>query len=136
MEPSQSVFFDASTLKKKLKEDLCKDRLPSYFVVLSLLALTSVSDEESYNVSDYYRTEGFCRNLSPKYENSRVCCADTTYNLINAMLRSTGREKSHLRNHHFHDPGVQCSLDRSLPRSLIAVDLGCCHVANNVNHRH
>ena len=25
MEPSKSVFFDASTLKKKLKEDLCKD---------------------------------------------------------------------------------------------------------------
>ncbi|CAE7282106.1 Sh, partial [Symbiodinium pilosum] len=64
MEPSQSVFFDASTLKKKLKEDLCKDRLPSYSVVLSLLALTSVSDEESYNVSDYYRTEGFCQQVA------------------------------------------------------------------------
>ncbi|CAE7233177.1 NaCP60E [Symbiodinium microadriaticum] len=43
-EPSKkSVFFDASTLKKKLKEDLCK---------------------ETYNVSDYYRNEGFCQRVA------------------------------------------------------------------------
>ncbi|CAL1156510.1 unnamed protein product [Cladocopium goreaui] len=43
VDPSQMVFIDAKALKKKLKEDLCK---------------------ESYDVSRLYHTEGFCQRIA------------------------------------------------------------------------